>query len=250
MMKEGSMTVFKLISGVIISLLLTQVAIAQDTVLVTGATGRTGRLIVESLLEEGYAVRAMSRSAEKAKSLGEGVDGMAGDVTKPETLAAVMKDISIVISSVGARWPIGDNGFEAVDWEGNRALIDEAKKAGVDQFILISAGSAGRDGFVYTLSFAPYPWKAKSENYLRASGLSYTILAAGGLRDNPAGELAIKLASRPDYVSGPISRGDLADVSVAAIRNQNALNKTITIVNEEDVAANKGALDFAPLPLD
>jgi uncharacterized protein YbjT (DUF2867 family) len=238
------------ILSLICSLIIIPTANAEDMVLVTGATGQTGRLIVDSLLEEGYAVRAMSRSAERAASLGEGVEGIAADVTQPKTLPPTMKGIDIVISAIGARWPIGDNGFEAVDWEGNRALIDEAKKAGVDQFILISAGSAGRDGFIYTLPFAPYPWKAKSEAHLRQSGMTYTILAAGGLRDNPAGELAIRLSSRANYISGPISRGDLADISVAAIRNKDTFSKTITIVNDEENAPDGGALNFSTLPLD
>jgi hypothetical protein len=84
-----------------------------------------------------------------------------------------------------ARYPIGDDGFAAVDWEGNRALIDAAKAAGVRHFILLSAGSAGRDGFPYSWSISPYPWKAKSKASLRSSTVPYPIIAVDGVGDEP-----------------------------------------------------------------
>lgn len=225
-------------------------AAAQELVLVAGATGRTGRLIVDALLDKGYAVRAVSRSAERAAGVGEGVDGVAADVTKPETLGTVMEGADIAISAVGGRWPIGENGFRAVDWEGNRALIDAAKNAGVEQFLLITAGSAGRDGFMYTLPLAPYPWKGKAEAHLRASGLTYTILGPGGLTDGPGGQAGVRLASRESYESGMVTRADVAAVTVAAVGNENAFNKTITIVNDDTLSPDEWRAAFAALPAD
>lgn len=130
-------------------------------------------------------------------------------------------------------------------------MIDAAKAAGVERFVLLSAGSAGRDGFPYSWSISPYPWKARSEQYLRDSGMSYSIVAAGGLRDYAAGEQAIKLAPRSEYESALISRADLANVLVACAREAACLGKTITVVNLEGVAPTGAWRDsLAGLPKD
>lgn len=206
------------------------------TVLVAGATGQTGKLIVTALLREGYTVRAMSRSAERAASLGEGIEPAVGDVTDPDSLAAAMKDVDAVFSAIGGRMPIGPNGFKAVDWEGNRALIDAAKAAGANRFVLMSAGSAGRDGFLYSLPFAPYPWKAKAEIHLQTSGLDYTVIAPGGLRDEPAGALGVRLAPKNDYIVGLINRADVAEVMVASLIDDSTIGTTITVINDDTIA--------------
>ena len=115
---------------------VTMAATSNGPVLVTGATGQTGRLLVPALIEPGHSVRALIRNPAAAGSLPTGVQSVIADVTTPATLAAAMRGVSTVISTIGARFPIGSNGFAAVDWEGNRALIDAAKSAGVSHFIL------------------------------------------------------------------------------------------------------------------
>ncbi len=227
-------------------------ACAADStvVLVTGATGQTGRLTVAALAGRGLVIRGMVRSAESAATLPPGVAAAIADVTQPASLAAAVKGVSVVISTVGARFPIGENGFAAVDWEGNRALIDAAKAAGVRHFILLSAGSAGRDGFPYSWSISPYPWKAKSEAYLRNSGVPYTIIAAGGLRDDPGGQKGVRLAPRDRYQSAGISRSDLAQVLAACVNEAAAMRKTITVVNDETVAVGAWRKDLGRLPAD
>jgi uncharacterized protein YbjT (DUF2867 family) len=219
-------------------------------VLVTGATGQTGRLTVAALAGKGLVVRGMVRSAESAATLPPGVVATIADVTQPASLAAAVKGVNVVISTVGARFPIGGNGFAAVDWEGNRALIDAAKAAGVRHFILLSAGSAGRDGFPYSWTISPYPWKAKSEAHLRRSGMPYTIIAAGGLRDDPGGQKGVRLATRDRYQSAGISRADLAQVLAACVGEPAAVRKTITVVNDEAMSPHAWRRDFRRLRAD
>lgn len=237
-------------AGLLALLLCWPALAAEELVLVAGATGQTGSLVVEALARDGRPVRAMTRSPEKAAAFGEGIEGVVADVTEPETLSGAVRGAAIVISTIGASLPIGDNGFAAVDWEGNRALIDAARAAGVRQFLLMSAGSAGREGFRYELSIAPYPWKARSEQHLRDSGLRYTILAPGGLRDYPAGEKSVMLQPRTDYETGQISRADVAEVLLACIDNDHCIGKTITIVNSDDPATGDWRQRLAELPTD
>jgi uncharacterized protein YbjT (DUF2867 family) len=238
------------LAGVLLGCLMATAHGAPRVVLVTGATGQTGRLLVTELVKQGFAVRAMTRSPDAAGAFGPGVKPVVADVTQPSSLAAAVAGVDTVISTLGARFPVGDNGFEAVDWEGNRALMDAARAAGVRHFILLSAGSAGRDGFPYSWSISPYPWKAKSEAHLRASGLPYTIIAAGGLRDYAGGEKGVLLAPRAQYVSAEVSRGDVAQVLAACVGNAAALGKTITMVNDGSRAVGAWRKDFGRIPAD
>jgi len=178
------------------------------------------------------------------------VQPVLGDVTDPASLVQALSQVNVVISAIGGRWPIGENGFESVDYRGNRALIDAAKRAHVGRFMLASAGSAGRKGFLYELSIAPYPWKARAEDYLRASGLDYSIVAAGGLEDGSGGLSGIRVARRPDYIVGPINRSDVARVIVACMTEQSCSRKTVTVINDPALPPDALRARLAALPRD
>ena len=86
------------------------------------------------------------------------------------------------------------------------------------------------------LEKSPYPlnkmlgnvliWKLKNEDYLRASGLDYTIVRPGGLHDNPGGEQLIVLEQGDEWKVVAISRIDVAAICVAALQYPEARNKT------------------------
>lgn len=221
----------------------------RGPVLVAGATGQSGRLIVAELVAAGYPVRALVRDRSRGAALGAGVELVTGDVREPASLGAAMVNASAVISAIGGRAPLGRNGFRAIDWEGNRALIDAARSAGVSRVLVITAGSAGRGGFPYSLPVAPYPWKARAEAYLRASGLAYTILAPGGLTDEPPGK-GVRAAPRSTYQTGRISRADLARVTVACLAEPATTGRTITLVNDAGQPADGWRSALKTLPPD
>jgi uncharacterized protein YbjT (DUF2867 family) len=219
-------------------------------VLVAGATGQTGQLIVGQLLERGYRVRAVSRSLERAAALGPEIEAVQGDVTDPGSLDSVVDGVDAVVSAIGGRWPIGSNGFRSVDFNGNVALIDAAKAHGASRFIVITAGSAGRDGFLYSLPFGPYPWKARAEAYLRDSGLDYTIIAPGGLRDEAGGKTGIAAKPRDAYEVGTINRADVAAVVVASLEMDATIGRTITVINDADLPVSGWRDALQELPAD
>jgi len=219
-------------------------------VLVAGATGQTGRLVVAELLAAGYPVRALVRSAAKAMQLpGTGIEVAEGDVREPATLEAAVAGVGAVVSTIGGRAPLGRNGFRTIDWQGNVALIDAARAAGVPRFVLITAGSAGRTGFPYNLPLAPYPWKARAEFHLRNSGLAWTILGPGGLNDEPPGK-GIRIVPRSAYRTGWISRADLARVTVACLADPATVGRTLTLVADGTQPADAWRATLATLPAD
>src|SRR5436309_8923333 len=64
-------------------------------VLVTGATGRVGRVVIAQLLDAGVPVRALTRRPAEAR-LPAAVEVVAGDLTVPESLDSPLQDVSAV----------------------------------------------------------------------------------------------------------------------------------------------------------
>src|SRR5437588_5263377 len=65
-------------------------------VLVTGATGRVGRVVVDLLIDAGVPVRALTRRAEPAATLPPSVEVVTGDLTVPESLDAALRGVGAV----------------------------------------------------------------------------------------------------------------------------------------------------------
>ncbi len=209
----------------------------KGTVLVAGATGGTGKLVVEELIKHGYSVRAMVRDTAKGKKvLGESIQLVKADVTQAETLTAAVADTDYIISTIGT--PIGaegPNNPETVDYLGVVALIDAAKEASTKKFILVTSG--GTTWWTHPLNWfgdGVLTWKHKSELYLRNSGLNHVILRpAGGLTDEALNSKTIKF-TQTDGIPSTISRADVAVVAVQALIHNEATNKTFEIQDDEE----------------
>ncbi|MEZ5564852.1 MAG: SDR family oxidoreductase [Gammaproteobacteria bacterium] len=222
-------------------------------VLVAGATGRTGREILEQLKQDPrFAIRPMARDVEAARrTVGTEYAWVAGDVTRPESLVSALRGVTLVLCAIGATERSGPNSAEFVDFGGVRNLSDAARDAGVRQFVLESSMGAGSGGgfigmVLNLLSGDVLEWKAKGEAHLRASGVPYTIVRAGGLVDGKPGQAGIVL-EQGDKGSGRIARADVAAVMIATLDNPDALRKTFEVFNDDDVAADQWRQGFSAL---
>jgi uncharacterized protein YbjT (DUF2867 family) len=207
----------------------------KELVVVAGATGRTGRLVVKHLLAEGYEVRAMTRSLEKGKRiLGEDSNLVQADVTKPATLPPLLAGADFIISTIGVSGK-GEARPEDVDYGGSVALIEASKEAGIKKFIMVSSG--GVTWWTHPLNWfynGVLTWKRKAEVYLRGSGLTHVIVRPnGGLTDQPGNENKI-IFTQTDGFPSSISREDVAMVCVQALEHKEADNKTFEILNGGD----------------
>lgn len=209
----------------------------SDVILVVGATGQAGSLITTQLVGMGQNVRVLVRSAEKAKAiLPPGVTIFIGDVTNPASLQPAIQGADYVISAVGAggsKWdPISNP--ESVDYKGIVSLVDIAKANQVKQFVLLSSmGVTQPDHFLNKMMHNVLQWKLKGEDYLRASGLPYTIVRPGGLSKAPGGKQQIQFMQGDPKVTGWIPRADVAQVIINAIGNTAATNKTFEIISDK-----------------
>ena len=221
---------------IIVGLTLATPVLSQDNqrVLVVGASGGTGRFIIGQLEEQGYEVVPTSRNPERAaETIGGDFAWREMNLTSRESVDAAVRDVDFVITAHGATEAEGPNDPEQVDWIGTRRLIDAAGKIGVKHYVMISAASAGNPDAPLNERFGNVlVWKGRAEDYLRASGLRYTIVRGPGLRDNPGGEKPIVLEQGG---SGRrlLEREDLATVTVAALNNEAAFGKTFVARNAE-----------------
>lgn len=240
-----------------------QLSMSIKRVLVTGATGRTGSLVVQKLRQcpNDFEAIAFARSEVKAKALFDTTDGFFfGDINQASTLNAAFSRVQILVIVTSAVPQIktapqpGERpefGFELggtpeeVDYIGQKHQIDAAIAAGVEHIILV--GSMGGTNDKHPLNQLGNGniliWKRKAEKYLIDSGIDYTIIRAGGLLDEPGGvrELLVGkddafLNHPPDGIPTSIPRADVAEVVVQALQNPKARNKAFDLISklEED----------------
>ena len=223
--------------SMVISLSLLPPVLAQEkpTVLVVGASGGTGRFIIAMLKERGYEVLPTSRNPERAAAtVGGSFAWRSMDITSRDSVDAAVRDVDFVVTAHGATEAQGPNDPEHVDWIGTRNLIDVAGNIGVKHYVMISAASAGNPDSPLNRRFGNVLiWKGRAEDYLRDSGLRYTIIRGPGLRDDPGGQKPIVLEQGG---SGRrlLTREDLANVAVTVLNNEAAMGKTFVAANTEN----------------
>jgi uncharacterized protein YbjT (DUF2867 family) len=246
------MVLRKMLLSVLLSMAMAAVsaAPADELILVVGATGGTGQQIVLQLQEQGYGVRALVRDATSAtEKLGPDVELVVADVRDPESLVPAFDGITRVISSIGSSEKEGPNSPEFVDYGGTKNLIAAAVNARAEQFVFVSSMGVTHEDHVLNRIFGNVLiWKMKAEDYLRASGIAYTVIRPGGLHDKPGGEQKIVFEQGDEVKVAGISRTDVAAVCVAALAYPEAQNKTFEVFTikepaEADWQAKFSALD-------
>lgn len=217
------------------------------TVFVAGATGNTGQRVVKELLRKGYDVVAGARNLGKAGQVfgAGGPRSVQFDVEKLDVaaMASAMAGAKFVICATGF---VPSNPFEmnkaakAVDRDGTIKLVDAAKQAGVQRFVLVSSiltngraiGQENNPGFVLTNAFGGIlDEKLVAEKYLSASGLDYTILRPGGLKDAAPAAPAV-LGREDTFLSGEVSRDLVAQVAVDALAKPGARRSTFELIEQ------------------
>lgn len=222
--------------------------IVKKKIFVAGATGSTGKRIVEQLLAKGFQVKAGVRDLEKAKNMlshdNPALQIVKADVTEgSEKLSeAIGDDSEAVICATGFRpgWDL----FAPwkVDNFGTVNLVEACRKLGVNRFILISSilvngaamGQILNPAYIFLNVFGlTLIAKLQAEQYIRKSGINYTIIRPGGLRNEPpAGNILME--PEDTLYEGTISRDQVAEVAVEALVHPEASYKVVEIVSRAD----------------
>ncbi len=219
-----------------------ETAATAERILVLGASGRTGRYIIAELNEAGRDFVAATSNVERAReNVGEGYNWIQVDVRDPGSVQSAMSGVTGIISALGATTFKGENGPEFVDYMGVRNVVDAALGADVKHMVLISASGVTNPDHPLNKLGDVMVWKLKGEDYLRASGLPYTIIRPGGLLDSDAGTYRMLFRQGDDlpYTSklSVTSRGDVAALSIAALESESLLNVTFEAFNDRNAPA-------------
>ena len=110
---------------------------SKNKILLAGATGYLGKFITQELIKKRYEVKVVVRNKGTINLDGQNLKVLEAQVTQPETLRGICKNIDIVISTIGITRQKDGLTYIDVDFQANVHLIDEAKKRGVKLFIYI-----------------------------------------------------------------------------------------------------------------
>ncbi len=223
------------------------------TVLVVGATGSIGRLVVAEAIRQGYTTRALVRDRDKARRLPADVQVAVGDLTRLDTLIAAVDGVDAVVFTHGSDGT-GKVGAENVDYGGVRNILAALGSRSARIALMTSIGVTNRSG-AYNRSTEAHDWKRRSERLVRASGRPFTIVRPGWFDYNDTDQHRFvflqgdtRQAGNPS--DGAIARTQIAQVLVSSLGSDNAVGKTFELVAERGLAPDDIDRLFAALKAD
>jgi uncharacterized protein YbjT (DUF2867 family) len=173
-------------------------------ILITGASGNVGKEVLKEAAQSGVSVRAAFQSVTKAAAAPSGVEVVTMDFNRPETVRAALQGVERVflVGPPAANLPVLE-----------RKVVDEIKQSRVRHIIKLSA-MGGRA--------ATFPrLHAESEDYIKASGVAYTLLRPNGFMQNMVNYNAATINTQNAFYGsqgeGKVSHIDLRDIAAAAV---------------------------------
>ncbi|GAC25605.1 NAD-dependent epimerase/dehydratase [Paraglaciecola mesophila KMM 241] len=197
--------------------------------LIIGASGQIGKMTTQKLLDNGETVVGLVRDKSKLNDIkSDKLDVVEGDLE--QDFSHAFKGCDKVIFAAGSGGSTGADKTMLIDlWAACKA-VDYAKAANVSQFVMVSSIGAD-DPSQGSDKMKPYlVAKHMADEHLINSGVAYTILRPGSLKDEDAkgGFQTAKPHSKDKMI---ITREDVADALVYLLSNQNLTNKTYELFN-------------------
>lgn len=209
------------------------------TVLVTGATGKTGRLVAESLVNRGVGVRAMVRDIERGKmaTLGMAVELVLGDFNSAETIAAAVEGCE-------SMYLVASDSTDQVRQEVDAARI--AVEAGVGHIVKLSSSDAGQRHYAWSVAHA------EIESSIANMGVQYSVLRPHYFMQNYLSLLKVDAdgavtleAPANDGGIGAIDAYDIGESAASLLASGNALNDHALLTGPENISMSRVAEVFS-----
>jgi uncharacterized protein YbjT (DUF2867 family) len=204
---------------------------AAKRILVIGATGMLGRPVAAQLQAEGFTVRALARSPERARSLlPTGIEIVQGDVTEPQTLAGAMEGCAGV--HINLKGGPADSDYERIEHQGTRAVALAARATGLRQLTYLSSYTTA----AHTIGSPESRAKWLAEEAIRASGVPYTIFRATWFMETLPlfiqGRMAVLLGPQPHRLHW-LAAADYAHMVAESYRTPAALGQELYLYGPE-----------------
>lgn len=218
----------------------------STTVLVVGATGSVGSLVVAECLRRGFRTRALVRDFDSAHHVAPGAQVVVGDLAHlDDNLDEAVEGVDAVVFAHGARW--SKDACEAVDYGGVRNILASLDRYPARIVLMSMLGVTHREAERNRLT-AACDWKRRAERLVRVSGRPYTIVRPGWFDLNEDDEQRLVLRqgdtrSGQSPEDGAVSRRQVAQVLAACVTSPAAVGKTFELVAESGPAPE----DLEPL---
>ena len=214
-------------------------------ILVLGATGRTGKMIIEEAVRRGHKVSAIARDASKLKGFqAEITEGTPYDY---ETVEKAITNCETVINALNVSrktdnpWAPLAAPADLISRSASNA-VKAMEKANIKRFVALSTIGAGRSWkksprilkFIVSVSNLRYAFRdhGKQEELLEHSALDYTICRAPML-SGKINETGVSVTPEGDKPSSNIlSRNSAAEFFLDIIENNEYIRKIISISNK------------------
>lgn len=200
---------------------------------VFGATGGTGRQVVEQALQQGHHITALVRDPAKLDIQHANLTVIQGNVLEETAVAQALEAAEAVVCSLGTT---SNNPGDVVS-AGTRQIISQMQKNGPQRLIVVTSlgvgDSADQVPFAFKMLMKTVLKKVMAdknvqEDFVRASGLAWTIVRPGGLTNGPAtGQYTAGTGA--DIRAGQVSRADVAHLILQELANPTYLQKAVAI---------------------
>ncbi|VWX61125.1 SDR family oxidoreductase [Sphingorhabdus sp. 109] len=194
----------------------------KATVLIAGATGYLGRHLVQAYHRAGYRVHALARHPEKLIDLDDQIDRVIfGEATRANALGEVFDGVDLIVSALGITRQQDGLGYDAVDYQANKNLLDAAVRARVEHFAYIHV--------LHAEAMAHVPMAAAKTRFAKAlaeAPIGSTIICPSGFYTDLAELLDMARKGRiflfgdGEARMSPMDGADLASACVGATRDR------------------------------
>lgn len=207
---------------------------ASRLVLVTGASGALGRLIVPALQNHGWRVRALVRRRQVLSA----DESATGDLADFQSLRAATGGVDAVVHLAALTHARKQAAYDAVNVEGTRRLLAAAAESGAERFLHVSTRAIDETGGAYSRS------KRAAERLVQASDIAWTIVRLPevyGMGSSEGVDDIVRRARRgariPIVGDGsdtvcPIHADDATAALVAALSGSAGIGKVYTLAGD------------------
>jgi uncharacterized protein YbjT (DUF2867 family) len=211
----------------------------KQTVVIAGATGRVGRLVVNEVLARGFNARAILippfDSPDQPEFTEKKIEMVEGELTSVEALEKAVEGADYLISVIGSKKPFSKKENDKIDNMGNQNLTRAAKAKGLKRVVIVSSNGVGNSRWAINLMHKLsmnriLRAKEKSEAFIQSYGMEYTLLRPGGYNEKDlSGEIVF---GEGGGLSGLIGRGGIAKTCADAITNPAMKNRTLEVMDK------------------